>query len=416
MSVIIRLMLPLHMIYLWVPVVFVELERVCLERRLRDHRLLDRAALRAERHALARRRARIHVVEGVGRRRAVRRVTRLRVARRSAVGRVLEPRRAKDRVDVRRRRLVTRASTRAGLVRVVRLDLAAAHGRVVVQWRRVERRRTRVNLRSSDRWRGRHSAVVLERVGRGPSALAREHGHVLRQALVDRTLVRALEALVDPDRDRSPESTTDTDAHTDDDVALALVVLCLGVRSLVRLRLLVHVRRDRVRGVDLRSDLAGEAGLVVQRRRGRRDVRLERAELVLRNVAEPLGAELVRLARGLVDLEGDIPDVRDRYIKSLREQLGESDEDLRLRLRVAVNERPGERLQVEQDRDQRRSGRLRLLVTLGNNPRSNVGRDRRSLKSGRRRVGGAASLSRGRRRIRLDNEVGLGRRVGIDPA
>lgn len=42
-------------ICLWVAVVLVELERVGLERRLRDHRLLDRTTLRTQRHTLTRR-------------------------------------------------------------------------------------------------------------------------------------------------------------------------------------------------------------------------------------------------------------------------------------------------------------------------------------------------------------------------
>lgn len=342
-------------------VVFVELERVGLQRRLRDHRLLHGSALgacrgaggRRSRHS-ARSLPRVHVIEGIL-------AGSLSCNRGSSwcEGRVLEPRGAKHAVDVGGRVGIT---ARCALLRVVRVYLATTHGRVVVQWCGVEGTRAVVNLGCCNGRGSRVPALVAERV---LAALAREHGHVLRETLVDGTLVRALDTTEDPDEQENPEEATNTNTDTNNDVALALVAL----RLRVAVRCSGNGCRDTqwVGRVNLSSQLAGDAGLVVQWRLVGGDIRLQSCKLLIGDVSEPLSAEssLGAVVRGwLVDLETVCLDFRRVNLQRVGDQSGHVDKDLSLGVVRSSHKHPWVALEAEQDGHQSHALN-RVLGTAG---------------------------------------------------
>ena len=165
--------------------------------------------------------------------------------------------------------------------------------------RRVEGGWTIVDIRSDDRRDLRVASTVVfvcKGICAGSSTCAAiscrrcvriKHAHMLRQAAVDRPLVGPLDTFVDPKDECHPQQTTNADAHADDDIAGSRRGrrIIRGGRDGVRG---IRLRGERVGSVDLRAELALNAGLIVQRGRGRLEIRVELVKVLRRDIGKPL--------------------------------------------------------------------------------------------------------------------------------
>lgn len=257
-------------------------ERVGLERRLADLRLVHRYALpltTAPPGEVSTRRRGVdigasdHVVERILRHGSTTGVLLLLwVLVPVPVGRV-----------VGRVRVVRRFAAASGAVRVS--GLLSLHCPLIVDGRRVERAWSAVDLGRGDRDGTRVGSFV-------------EHRHVLRQASVDGHFVGSLDASVDPKDEREPEQTADRDADTNDNVAVSGAAGARVLDGLLRVGHRVG-RSEREGGVDMRGQLPPDTILGVQGRVGCLEVGIERLKVLRRDIGEPLREEL-----GLVTVPG----------------------------------------------------------------------------------------------------------------